>query len=107
MSPATLDRVRAACEELRRSGSRITFAAIANRLGTTRAALYRHRELRECIDAYRNPSGESLTLTSLADRVDSLAQSLEAVAAQVRHHDTELRELKRTTRTPVLSRRKN
>lgn len=107
MTPDTLDRVLTACQELRRSGSRVTFAAVAGRLGMTRAVLYRHRELRDCIDSYRGPSSELLTLTSLAARVDNLTQSLEAMAAQVRHHDTELRELKRTTRTPGRSRSKS
>lgn len=86
-----LKAVRAACTELVRAGERVTFPKIAERTGISRATLYRQRQLRELIDQHRHPTGETLTLTALAAQVDQLQQTLEALAAKVRHHDEQLR----------------
>jgi len=77
-----------------RTGQTITFDTVAQTAEISRATLYRRRELREIVDRYRDPTGQQLTLTQLADQIDQLRDSLEAVAELVRHHEEELRQLK-------------
>jgi hypothetical protein len=89
------DRVRAACESLAAHGRDITFTAVATASGISRATCYRRRDLRAIIDTYRSRHGDLLTLTGLADRVDNLTQSLDAVATKVRRQEEEIRALKR------------
>jgi len=101
--PDDADRVRAACQALLAAGADITFTAVAQATGISRATCYRRRDLRAIIDAHRSRHGELLTLTGLADRVDNLTQALDAVAAKVRRQEEEIRALKRretTTPTP-------
>ena len=100
MSDTPTDRVRSACEQLLAAGRDVTFAAVAEHSGISRATCYRDRQLRAVIDTYRSRHGEMLTLTGLADRLDNLAQALEAVAAKVRRQEEELRALKRRAATP-------
>jgi ACT domain-containing protein len=100
MSDTPTDRVRTACEQLLAAGRDVTFAAVAEHTGISRATCYRDRQLRAVIDTYRSRHGEMLTLTSLADRLDNLTQALDAVAAKVRRQEEELRTLKRRTATP-------
>lgn len=100
MSHTPTERVRTACEQLLAAGRDVTFAAVAENSGISRATCYRDRELRALIDTYRSRHGEILTVTALADRIDNLVQSLDAVAAKVRRHEEELRTLKRRTATP-------
>ncbi len=100
MSDTPTDRVRTACEQLLAAGRDVTFAAVAEHSGISRATCYRDRQLRAVIDTYRSRHGELLTITGLADRLDNLTQALEAVAARVRHQEEELRALKRKTVTP-------
>lgn len=95
MTETDTDRVRAACEALAADGSDITFTAVAQSSGISRATCYRRRELRALIDNYRSGQGDLLTLTGLADRVDNLNQALDAVAARVRRQEEEIRALKR------------
>ena len=97
MSDTAAERVRAACEHLLAAGRDVTFTAVAQTSGISRATCYRDRELRAVIDTYRARHGELLTLTGLADRIDNLSQSLEAVAAKVRRQEEDLRTLKRAT----------
>lgn len=99
MSDSPTDRVRAACEQLLAAGRDVTFAAVAEQAGISRATCYRDRQLRAVIDTYRSRHGEMLTLTGLADRLDNLTQALEAVAAKVRRQEEELGALKRKTVT--------
>lgn len=99
MSDTPTNRVRAACERLLAAGSDVTFAAVAQASGISRATCYRDRQLRAVIDTYRSRHGEMLTITGLADRVDNLTQALDAVAAKVRRQEEELRALKRETTT--------
>ena len=89
-----LDRVRDACDQLTRAGQTITFDAVADTAEVSRATLYRRRDLREIVERYRDPTGQQLTLTGLADQIDQLRDSLEAVADRVRRHEEELRRLK-------------
>ena len=91
------DRVRQACTELTAAGSSLTFDAVAQLTGISRATLYRRRDLREIIEHYRDPSGQHLTLTGLAAQVDQLRDSLEAVADRVKRHEEEIRRLKKKT----------
>ena len=100
MSDTPTDRVRSACEQLLAAGRDVTFAAVAEHSGISRATCYRDRQLRAVIDAYRSRHGEMLTITGLADRLDNLSQALDAVAAKVRRHEEELRTLKRRAATP-------
>jgi hypothetical protein len=93
------DRVRTACEQLLATGRDVTFAAVAEHSGISRATCYRDRQLRAVIDTYRSRHGDMLTLTGLADRLDNLTQALEAVAAKVRRQEEELRTLKRRAAT--------
>ena len=90
--------VRRACTELARAGEPVTFPQVATRTGISRTTLYRHRELRALIETYRDPTGQALTLTALATQLDQLRESLEAVAANVRRHEEQLRALKRSDR---------
>jgi hypothetical protein len=93
-----LSAVRQACTELARSGEPVTFPQVVARTGISRTSLYRHRELRVLIEAHRDPTGQALTLTALATQLDQLRESLEAVAANVRRHEEQLRALTRTNR---------
>lgn len=99
MTTTATERVRLACEQLLAAGRDVTFAAVALTSGISRATCYRDRELRAVIDTYRARHGDLLTLTGLADRIDQLTASLEAVATKVRRQEEELRVLKRGTTT--------
>ena len=90
-------RVRDACDQLVRTGQSITFDTVAQTADISRTTLYRRRELREIVDRYRDPTGQQLTLTGLADQIDQLRDRLEAVAELVRNHEEELRQLKNKT----------
>ncbi len=96
------ERVRTACEQLLATGRDVTFSAVAQTSGISRATCYRDRELRAVIDTYRARHGDLLTLTGLADRIDHLTASLDAVATKVRRQEEELRTLKRLPTTPRL-----
>ena len=100
MSDNPTDRVRSACEQLLAAGRDVTFAAVAEHSGISRATCYRNRQLRAVIDTYRSRHGEMLTITGLADRLDNLTQALDAIAAKVRRQEEELRILKRRAATP-------
>jgi len=100
MSDTPTDRVRSACEQLLAAGGDVTFTAVAEHSGISRATCYRDRQLRAVIDTYRFRHGDRLTITGLADRLDNLTQALDAVAAKVRRQEEELRTLKRRTATP-------
>jgi AcrR family transcriptional regulator len=97
MTHPSLDDVRNVCAELAETGAPITFDAVAQRVGISRATLYRNRDLREIVERYRDPTGQALTLTRLADQVDQLRDSLEALADLVRGHEERLRRLEKKT----------
>lgn len=105
MNDTPTDRVRTACEHILAAGRDVTFAAVAEHSGISRATCYRDRQLRAIIDAYRSRHGELLTISGLADRLDNLTQALEAIAAKVRRQEEEIRTLKRRTATPRRSQR--
>lgn len=89
------DQVRAACKTLTRQGKAVTSPQVAEQFGISRATLYRRRDLREIVDAYRDPTGDALTITALATQLDQLRQALAALADNVRRHEEDLRTLKR------------
>jgi hypothetical protein len=97
MSDDSFDHVQRTCAELARAGQPITFVEVAARTGIPRNTLYRRRELRETIERHRDPRSETLTLSRLATRLEQLQQTLEAIAANVRRHEEDLRRLKRAT----------
>ena len=107
MSDTPTDRVRAACEQMLAAGRDVTFAAVAEHSGISRATCYRDRQLRAIIDAYRSRHGELLTISGLADRLDNLTQALESIAAKVRRQEEEIRTLKRRTATPRRSQKQD
>ena len=107
MSDAPPDRVRTAFEQMLAAGREVTFAAVAEHSGISRATCYRDRQLRAIIDAYRSRHGELLTISGLADRLDNLTQALEAIAAKVRRQEEEIRTLKRRTATPRRSQKQD
>src|SRR5262245_26243151 len=88
--------IRDACTQLIAMGRPVTFAAVAERTGLSRATLYRRQDLRELVEQHRDPAGDALTLTRVATQIDQLRQSLEAVAANVRRHEEQLRALQRS-----------
>jgi AcrR family transcriptional regulator len=91
------DQVRAACKTLAQQGETITFPKVAEQAGVSRATLYRRRDLRAIVDAYRDPTGDALTITALATQLDQLRQTLAALADNVRRHEEDLRALKRVS----------
>ena len=96
MSGDRLARVERACIELAAAGEEITFDAVAARAGIGRATLYRRSELHAIVTEHRQQGKDALTLTGLAVQLDQLRQSLEAVAAKVRHHEELFRKISRT-----------
>ncbi len=93
-----LARVEAACAELAAAGQPVTFGQIAARAGISRTTLYRRADLRAVIDERRARGQHATTLTGLTVQVDQLRRSLEAVAANVRRHEEQLRRLERSRR---------
>ncbi len=96
MSSNRTERVEQACRDLITTGEPITFDAVAEQAGIARATLYRHPELRALIEEHRQRAREALTLTGLTVQIDQLRHALEAVAANVRRHEEQLRRLSRT-----------
>ena len=93
-------RVEAACADLAAAGQPVTFAQIAARAGISRTTLYRRAGLRAVIDEHRARGRDATTLTGLTVQIDQLRRSLEAVAANVRRHEEQLRRLERARRQP-------
>jgi hypothetical protein len=93
-------RVEAACAELAAAGQPVTFGQVAARAGISRTTLYRRAGLRAVIDEHRARGRNATTLTGLAVQIDQLRRSLEAVAANVRRHEEQLRRLERARRQP-------
>ncbi len=90
--------VEQACIALAAAAEPITFPAVAKRAGIGRATLYRRPELRAVVEEHRTRAREAYTLTGLATQVAQLRDALEAVAANVRHHEEQLRRIERATR---------
>jgi hypothetical protein len=94
-SPDRTARAEQACAELAAAGQPVTFTAVAARSGVGRAALYRDPALRSLIDGRRHDAASVGTITGLADDIAALRTAIEAVAARVRHHEEQIRQLNR------------
>ena len=88
-------RAEQACAELAAAGQPVTFTAVAARAGIGRATLYRDPSLRALIDGHRHDAASASTLTGLADDITALRTVIEAIAARVRHHEEQIRQLNR------------
>ena len=99
MTADLAQRVEDACRELLATGEPITFEAVAEHAAIGRATLYRRPELRALVTEHRQRERDALTLTGLAVQIDQLRTALEAVAANVRRHEEQLRKLTRTGRS--------
>jgi AcrR family transcriptional regulator len=95
-----LARVEAACAALAAGGESVTFPEVAARAGISRTTLYRRADLRAVVDEHRARGRDATALTGLAVQIDQLRRSLEAVAANVRRHEEQLRHLERARRKP-------
>jgi hypothetical protein len=94
-SPDRTARAEQACAELAADGQPVTFTAVAARAGIGRTTLYRDPALRALIDGHRRAAAGTGTLTGLADDITALRTTIEAVAARVRHHEEQIRQLNR------------
>lgn len=94
-SPDRTARTEQACAELAAAGQPVTFTAVAARAGVGRATLYRDPALRALIDGHRRDAASAGTLTGLADDITALRTAIEAVAARVRRHEEQIRQLNR------------
>jgi Family of unknown function (DUF6262) len=94
-SPDRTARAEQACAELAAADQPVTFTAVAARVGVGRATLYRNPALRALVDGHRHDAAGAGALTSLADDIAALRTAIEAVAARVRHHEEQIRQLKR------------
>jgi cell pole-organizing protein PopZ len=92
--PGHLNQTEQACAELAASGQPVTFTA---RTGIGRATLYRNPAVRAVIEEHRHQAASASTLTAIAAEIAALRTALEAVAARVRHHEEQIRQLKRAT----------
>ena len=95
MNTDLVHRVEQACQDLLAAGQAVTFAAVAAQVGAGRVTLYRRPELRSLIEEHRQRDREALTLTGLTVQIDQLRATLEALAAKVRRHEEQLRQLNR------------
>jgi hypothetical protein len=91
-------RVEDVCAELLAQGLPITFDEVAARTGLGRATLYRNPMLRATVEEHRTRGREAQTFTDLAGEIAHLRTALDAVAANVRRHEAELRRLRRHER---------
>jgi AcrR family transcriptional regulator len=101
MSPdPRLQHIEDACAQLLADGAQITFDEVAARTGLGRATLYRNPQLRATVEEHRTRGREAHTFTDLANEIAHLRTALDAVAANVRRHEEELRKLRRPGRRP-------
>jgi hypothetical protein len=91
-------RVETACAELAAAGQPVAFGQVAARTGISRTTLYRRPDLRAVIEDHRARGQDATTLTGLTVQIDQLRRSVEAVAANVRRHEEQLRHLERARR---------
>jgi len=91
-------QVEDACAQMLAHGQQITFDEVAARTGLGRATLYRNSELRATVEEHRTRGREAHTFTDLAAEIAHLRTALDAVAANVRRHEEELRKLRRSER---------
>jgi AcrR family transcriptional regulator len=95
MSSDLVTRVESACTQLVERGEAVTFAAVTTHAGVAKATLYRRPELRAIVEEHRRGDREAHSLSGIVVEIDLLRQGLEAVAAKVRQHEEEIRDLRR------------
>jgi AcrR family transcriptional regulator len=88
-------RTEDTCNTLSNEGAAVTFGAVAERVGVSKATLYRRPELRAIVEEHRARDRDAHSLAGIVVELDHLRQGLEAVAAKVRRHEEEIRKLKR------------
>jgi len=85
------NRARETLRQLDREGSPITFVAVANASGVSRALLYRDSDLRSEVERLRDttrptsqrlPASQRATEASLAQRVENLLDELKTLRAE-------------------------
>ncbi|WP_336624964.1 MULTISPECIES: DUF6262 family protein [unclassified Microbacterium] len=94
MTSPTLNKIERACADLAQDGEPITVAAVAEHAGIARSTIYRNPELRAIIQ-HHSRSAPDGTITAITDELATLRTTVQALAATVRHHDTQLRRLTR------------
>jgi len=99
--PDRTARAEQACAELAAAGQPVTFTAVAARAGIGRATLYRDPALRALVDGQRHDAASAGTLTGLAGDIAALRTAIKAVAARVRHHEEQIRQLNRKSSDPA------
>jgi Family of unknown function (DUF6262) len=100
-SPGIVTRAEQACAQLTADGQPVTFTAVAARARISRATLYRNHALHAIVEEHRHRAAEANTLTGLASDIAALRTALEAIAARVRRHEEQLRQLTRHERRPT------
>jgi uncharacterized coiled-coil protein SlyX len=90
-----LTRVERACADLTKAEQQVTFTAISDITGLSRATLYRNPELRAVIAEHRTRAAQASTLGGLSSEIAHLRTALEAIAAKVRRQEERLRRLER------------
>jgi DNA-binding IclR family transcriptional regulator len=94
----SLDQVEQACRSLAAAGQPITFTAIADHTGLSRATLYRNQQLRAVIDDHRLRHNDARTLTGLTAEIAHLRTAVEAIADLAKRQDERIRRLERRNR---------
>lgn len=95
-SAETLARIERACAELREEGEGLTFTAVAARAGISRPTLYRDVQLRAVVEEHIHRGHDPRTLSGLTSEVGHLRIAMEELAARVRTHEEQIRQLSRT-----------
>ena len=95
-----LARVEATCAGLAAAGQPVTFSQVAVLAGVSRTTLYRRADLRALVEEHRARGHDASTLTGLTVQIDQLRRTIEALAANVRRHEEQLRRLERAHRQP-------
>jgi hypothetical protein len=82
-----VDRARHAIEELNRSGTPITFTAVANAAGVSRSWLYTQADLSDAITHLRHTTASIRPTIPATQRAttDSLRARLDAARSEIRH----------------------
>jgi nicotinamidase-related amidase len=87
--------VEDACAAIILAGEPVTFDDVAARTRLGRATLYRNPDLRTIIEEHRTRAREAHTLSGLTTEIAHLRTALDAIATAVRHHEEELRRLRK------------
>jgi hypothetical protein len=92
-----VDQVELACSKLVTTDRPVTFSAIADITGLSRATLYRNENLRAIVDEHRARQRDARTLSGLNTEIVHLRTAVEALAATVRRHEEHLRRIDRNS----------